>query len=430
METSEILILGAGISGLVLARELSKKGKQVILLEARERTGGRIHTIENEFPIPAETGAEFIHGRLSNTIKLLKNYNIAFSRTKGEIWRLRNGVYKKNADFVDEHEHLLKRKLKELEEDISVQQFLEQNFPGEEFHTLYAEVKKFVEGYDTADFTRASTFEFRKEWDETKDWKQYRIEGGYSKLTDALEKECRMNGCVFHLSTEAKEIHWKKSEVEVVCADGRKFTGQKIIITASLGVLRSGAIKFSPSLQEKEDAIQQLGFGEIIKILLYFKEEFWKKKENRKRTGENLKKLFFMNSDAEIPTWWTQYPSEKPLITGWLSGPAVKAYMDMNEEQLLEKAIASLAFIFKESEDDLKNELLHWKINNWSKDAFSRGSYAYATVGAEKQIEILSAPVENTIFFAGELFAPESGTGLVEAAIASGLKTAKKIIAA
>src|ERR1044072_5297200 len=121
MENSEIIIVGAGISGLVLARELSAAGKKVLLLEARDRIGGRIHTTEKtEFPVAAETGAEFIHGKLPKTIRLLKQYNIKFSPAKGAAWHLQDHVFKKSADFVEEHHHLLVKELKKLEEDVPV----------------------------------------------------------------------------------------------------------------------------------------------------------------------------------------------------------------------------------------------------------------------------------------------------------------------
>src|ERR1700759_4544445 len=121
MKAQQIIVVGAGISGLVLARELCRAGKQVLVLEARNRAGGRIHTTTaNEFPLAAETGAEFIHGHLPETIKLLKNYDISFSRTGGEIWQLQKGIFRENEDLVGEHHHLLKRELKKLEEDLPV----------------------------------------------------------------------------------------------------------------------------------------------------------------------------------------------------------------------------------------------------------------------------------------------------------------------
>jgi monoamine oxidase len=428
MESSEVIVVGAGVSGLVMARELCKAGMQVILLEARERIGGRIHTLsEEEFPTLAETGAEFIHGRLPQTIKLLKQYGIKFSRVKGEVWQLRNGELKKDYNFISDHHRLLSKKLRQLKEDIPVKKFLELNFPGEEFRSLCNSVTKFVEGYDTADVSRASTFEFREELFDAEDWKQYRVDGGYGRLIHALEEDCKKQGCIFHLSAEVKKIRWKKNEVELSCENGEKFSAKKIVITVPLGILQSGSLKFSPRLSDKAQVAGQLGFGEVIKILLLFDEAFWKKKETQQRTEKNLKKLFFMFSDALIPTWWTQYPSEQPLLTGWISGSLAEKYRKLSEEKILNDAMDSLAQIFGEEQKELKARLRSWKIINWSHEIFTRGSYVYATVHAEQKIEQLGKPVEDTLFFAGEIFAPESGIGLVEAAVASGLKTAKMI---
>ena len=79
MNNADVIIIGAGISGLVAARELCRAGQRVIILEARNRCGGRIHTLsQQEFPVIAETGAEFIHGKLPATLGLLKEYKIPY----------------------------------------------------------------------------------------------------------------------------------------------------------------------------------------------------------------------------------------------------------------------------------------------------------------------------------------------------------------
>ncbi|HTO97675.1 MAG TPA: FAD-dependent oxidoreductase [Myxococcales bacterium] len=56
-------MIGAGVAGLAAARELGRRGREVVVLEARDRIGGRIHTVrERGWPVPLEAGAEVIHG--------------------------------------------------------------------------------------------------------------------------------------------------------------------------------------------------------------------------------------------------------------------------------------------------------------------------------------------------------------------------------
>ena len=79
MVKPEILIIGAGAAGLMAAYTLSKAGKKVVLLEARDRIGGRIHTLDNDFPFKhAELGAEFVHGNLPVTMQLMHESGLEY----------------------------------------------------------------------------------------------------------------------------------------------------------------------------------------------------------------------------------------------------------------------------------------------------------------------------------------------------------------
>jgi len=95
-----IIIIGAGAAGLMAAKELSSKQQTVIVLEADKRLGGRIYTLYDVFEKPVETGAEFIHGKLTLTHQLLKEANLSFHATKGKMLNVENGEWKKQNDFT------------------------------------------------------------------------------------------------------------------------------------------------------------------------------------------------------------------------------------------------------------------------------------------------------------------------------------------
>src|SRR3954471_16442535 len=100
MTNYDVIIIGAGAAGLVVAKQLSKAGVHVALLEARNRIGGRAYTCRDEnFKMPVELGAEFIHGNLPTTFKLLKEYGISYSPTRGQIWHAQRGEMEKDKDF-------------------------------------------------------------------------------------------------------------------------------------------------------------------------------------------------------------------------------------------------------------------------------------------------------------------------------------------
>src|SRR6478672_8690270 len=153
----EIIVIGAGAAGLMVARKLSHQGKQVRIIEARERAGGRILTsITNEFSMPIEEGAEFIHGDLSESLRLLEEAGIRYYETAGDLYNAQESKVHKQNDFI-EHQKIFAKKLSEVNEEMSVQTFLDLNFKEEKYDSLRKSVEGYVQGYDLADLDKAST---------------------------------------------------------------------------------------------------------------------------------------------------------------------------------------------------------------------------------------------------------------------------------
>ena len=192
-----------------------------------------------------------------------------------------------------------------------------------------------------------------------------------------------------------------------------------MIITVSAGVLQSGTIQFNPALTDHAVAIQGLGFGTVIKFLLEFKTNFWEAFDDE---------AGFLLTDEEIPTWWTQLPAESNLLTGWLGGPNATKKIFEPDSSLLQTALLSLSSIFRIPPAMLQEELTNYKIINWLNQPHIKGGYSYNTLHSEKAKEILSSPVNNTIYFGGEAISKSESQGTVESALQSGHDTAKMLI--
>lgn len=425
MKRADAIVVGAGAAGLMAAYTLSKAGRKVIILEARNRTGGRIHTLKNEsFFTHAELGAEFIHGNLPVTMQLLEEADIKFSASDGEMWQYRDGKLAKSSWDVEGWGELM-QKLNGLKQDTNIGDFLIGHFSDERYNRLREFVTRFVSGYDTADPFKAGAFALRAEWQGEDDDAQHRIEGGYGRLISFLEKKNKAAGADLHLTSIVKTIEWGDKGVRVHVKDGDAYRADKIILALPLGILKadqeaSAAVSFDPPIAEHNRAISQMGFGSIVKLLLEFKNRFW---ENGGHPH-----LGFVLSDEEIPTWWTQYPARSNVLTGWLGGLPAERKKKLRDQELLNMGICSLANIFGKDVEELKNTLITSKIVNWTVDPFTLGSYAYDTVESHAARKVLSEPVDDTIYFAGEYLYEGPAMGTVEAALSSGMETAKKML--
>jgi monoamine oxidase len=423
---TDIIIIGAGASGLAAAYELSLVNKKVLVLEAKDRIGGRIDSVKDErFKQIIETGAEFIHGNLPITLQLLDKAGIKHHSVGGKMWEVEKGQVKKTKNFFEGWDRLIKQ-LHTLEKDMPIKNFLDQYFPGEKDNQLKESVLQFVQGYDAADATRASSFALREEW-ENEEGKQERIDNGYLELINFLAQETKKRGNEIFLSRVVKTIRWEKGIAVVITTNNERFIASKILITISLGVWQAegkpGCISFIPALTEKKDAARKMGFGAVIKINFQFGTQFWEEETNNRFDDAG-----FIFTDGEIPTWWTQNPKRNGIISGWLAGPGAFKLKDAAEEEVFEKAIHSLAYIFGNDESFIKEKLIAYYITNWTSDRFIRGAYSYATLNTSWARKILLQPIEQTLYFAGEALYTGSETGTVEGALANGIEVAREII--
>ena len=433
MKTTNVIIIGAGAAGLMAAYTLVKAGKTVRVLEARNRLGGRIHKItNNDFSFPVELGAEFIHGDLPITLSLLKEAGIGTTDVDFEMWQYHDGTFKQSDEFVEGWDRFLE-KVNELQNDLPILDFLKQNFAGEEYAKMRMQIENYVAGYDTADVHDASAFALRNEWNHEDEDAQHRVEGGYCKMVNYLADVCRNGASDILLNTVVQEVAWEKDKVKVTTTTGSVYEADKVIVALPLGVLHAakdddGAIQFHPSLNEQEEALQNIGFGSIIKILLEFDDAFWESDAVAKLAGADLSTMGFLFADEVIPTFWTQAPAHSPLLTGWLGGPPAHDMKDTLPEDILQLTLASLSHIFKIAPDALKNKLVAWQVANWTADPFTRGSYAYDKVKSPQARKRLLHPVENTIYFAGEYLYDGPAMGTVEAALTSGKEVAEMVL--
>ena len=419
--SQKIIIVGAGAAGLIAATRLAAHGFQVTILEARERVGGRIHTLRENFSQFVEAGAEFIHGNQPMTSTLLHQAGAMSTASEGQMYQRYKGKIAVDDSFNDDISEVT-RELESLEEDMPISTFLADKFSGKKYRELRENIQGFVEGFDAADMDRVSALALKKEWSEGAQDEQLHVAGGYQQVIFELEKEAAEKGVAIALGKEVSQILLTKDGVHITTTDKQRYLADKVIVTVPLGVLQSDSIKFVPRLDSHQDAFKKMGYGGVIKFLFEFKEPFC-----AKRFVKLYPNASFIFTDLDIPTWWTQNPSSIPLLTGWLAGPAAKS-AGVDNEALFHKAISTLSEIMECKTEEITQNIVAHHIENWIADPFARGAYSYATVEGRKMMEIVAKPVDEKLFFAGEAFYTGAASGTVEAALHSGAEVAETIL--
>ena len=438
----DVLIIGAGAAGLAAARDLSGSGKRICLIEARPRIGGRVHTLHVPgLPLPIELGAEFIHGEAEASFAIVDAAGLLTYEIPAHQWRSRDGVWELIHDFWSEIDRVRAR-IRRLKRDRSFAEFLRtQRFPPRVRELALG----FVEGYHASHADRISAQALATSDDEQDDpsgTKQFRIASGYDSLLSWLRAGLHPDRTELLLGCVATRVEWSTSRgVAVDCRIGkieRTIRAHKAIVTLPIGVWKApreqaGTIRFDPLLREKEQVLEKVEVGHVVKIAFHFRERFWDRADflEERSTGKESEGgrpwTFLQSNDGFPPTWWNMAPVRAPLLTGWAGGHAADALLAEGDRSMVDRALDSMSRAFRMPRRELDSLLIHAHFHNWQADPFSRGAYSYAGVGGKNAHAALARPIGGVLFFAGEATTGDE-TGTVAGAIGTGQRAAREIM--
>jgi monoamine oxidase len=437
----DVLIVGAGAAGLAAARDLSGAGKRVFIAEARHRIGGRIHTLHlSDLPLPVELGAEFIHGEAETSFAIVEAAALHVYQLPDNHWMVRNGAWEIIEDFWARMNRVRAR-IRPAKRDRSFADFLKSQKLDPRTREL---ARNYVEGYHAAHADRMSSQALTTSDEEQEDPggnKQFRIASGYDSLLAWLRSGLDPSRSSLLLGTTVTSIGWSKSGVSATCRTGkqeRTIRARRALITIPIGVWKApaeqeGAIRFDPQLTSKQNALDTIEVGHVVKIAFHFRERFWDdddflESRIRKQDRQQHTPLNFVHSDNRfMPTWWTMAPARAPILTGWAGGHAADALLAEGSASMVDRALDSMAETFGVRRRQLDSQLIATHSHNWQADPFSRGAYSYAAVGGKDSHDALAKPLNGVLFFAGEATSGDE-TGTVAGAIATGHRAAKEIL--
>lgn len=441
----EVVIIGAGLSGLAAAQSLCSEGVKVRVLEARDRIGGRVYTLHDpSFPMPVELGAEFVHGRPAEIFEIAHAGGLTITEVSGPHRAVRNGKPIGNGERFTKVDEIFARMADPALPDQTFANFLAPLDVDEEARGA---ALGYVEGFNAARADRISTrsLAYESQAQEAIDGDRgFRFQAGYDRLAQWLWDRCASHSAALHLNRIVTRIRWQRGRVEVeaqpVGGGGSEsapapvtFVADRAIVTVPLGVLAApegatGAIRFIPNLPELEEALKRLEMGQAVRVTMRFGAALGQHHPILAEPG------FVHSDDESFPTWWTSMPAPAPqeapslVLTAWAGGPKAERLSNLDRSALVERAVDSLARILGVARASVARHVQGWHVHNWSLDPFARGAYSYAGVGGLEARSSLAIPVEDTLYFAGEASDTAGHAATVHGALASGHRAARQIL--
>jgi monoamine oxidase len=424
------IIIGAGAAGLAAAAELTSRGRRINLVEARDRLGGRVFTESSPTSgLPIELGAEFIHGQSDAVFNELRRSGDVAIDAARERWVVTSeGLRRAEGQFVE-----LKRHFGRIEPplpDVPFEAFLQRHR-----RTLPPRVRRLarsmVEGFDAADPARISAREVLDEWSgpAAADQPAFRPSGGYFRLLQSIARRLPPDRAEVRFGTVVQAIHWRRGRVDIDATrrgEPLRLSAPRAIVTLPLGVLQlaetsPGFVRFVPELGEKRSALAHLASGPVVKVILTFARPFWAELQSRQYAGA----AFFFAPEAPFPTFWTSLPLRTSTLVAWSAGPNAERLAGLSEDRRLESVFESLRTIF--GRRDFASMLDSVASHDWQADPYARGAYSYVVAGGAGARKTLAAPVDGTLFFAGEACDAEGEAATVGGALRSGSAAAKQV---
>ena len=417
------MIIGADSARLAAARALVDGGVSVIVLEARDRIGGRIWT-NRTMGMPIDLGASWIHGIQGNPLSTLAD-KVGAARVTTDYESV--ALYDQKGVRVDEAVVSATRKnfaalvaavdayREEQDGDMPLAKAIAavrgKIASGDALHRLDFAVHTTIE-HEYAASVQALSMQHWDAGDEGAGDDQV-FPGGYDQLLTPLAA-----GVDVRLSQVVTQVQHSDDGC-TVHTQGATYRAEQVLVTVPLGVLKAGGVAFVPPLPaRKQTAVSRLGFGLLDKLALRFDAPFWPAN------------LMIDRDDAQYGRWAEALNLQpvlgKPILLCFNAADYAQKMQSKSDAEAVADALAALRSVFGVGVPEPKAFLR----TRWGADPFARGSYSFLAVGATPDDrDALAEPVGEHLYFAGE--ATHRGhAGTVHGALLSGKAAAVAMLAA
>ena len=403
----DVAIIGAGAAGLGAAHALKDAGVDILLLEARDRVGGRGYTVQAAPDVIFDVGCGWLHSADRNSfVPIAEQLHFEINRDLPP-WRERAFGKAFPQKDRDEFIHALDDFFERLREaakagiDQPADRYLE---AGNRWNPMIDAISTYINGCELGE---VSILDFDAYEDTNVNW---RVRRGYGALLAAYGAPLPI---AFNCNVTLIDHSGKRLRIET--SQGT-LAADKVIVTVPTNLIADEAIRFFPALPAKLDAAAGLPLGLADKVTLLLAEPEALPKEGNLR-GATMRR--------EMGTYHLR-PFGQPCIEGYFGGRYAQALEDAGDGAI---AAASIDEIVSFLGNDFRRKLTPLRESRWAHDPFARGSYSHALPGHAGDRVVLATPVDGRLFFAGEATSPDFFT-TAHGARDSGERAAKEVLAA
>lgn len=429
----KVIVIGAGIAGITAAKNLTDQGIPVLVLEARDRVGGRIQTL-HVWGKALDLGAAWIHGTKNNPLTnianelnlktIITNYNdqdLAQQFHSIALYQSNNIkvsalAIQKAVAIINQFKIMLADNSNEMA-NLSMEAAFNRYIQNISLNESDAALLHYL-------FESAYLYEFAAELNSLSANADVVYEGssvsgenvllvnGYDQLLTPLIKNIDIK-----LNQRVVKIDYNKNGVDVYTSNDR-YHAERVIVTVPLGVLKANSIIFSPALSsQKKSIINKMDMGVYNKLYLRFDYPFWDVDK------EWLGLMLGKQNRWEIMNDYKTH--HMPVLTFFSAGSVAKEIEKWDDKKIVKQAMMVLKKMYGQSIP----EPTSYVITRWNNDPFSRGSYSYLPVGVDmNSYKQLAKPIDGRLYFAGEATS-SNDPATVHGAYLSGVRAAREVLA-
>ncbi|MCE9622782.1 MAG: FAD-dependent oxidoreductase [Actinomycetia bacterium] len=332
-----VVVVGAGAAGVAAARQLADDGFDVVVIEARDRVGGRVHSVTAVDDLIVELGASWVHDvTASDLADQLAELAVAVAPFDYD----EQSVLAADGQRIDDIEGFVQPATEAIaaaidwaedeEFDLSLAAAIERSGAAQDVDPEaldHVDASEIAAEYG-ADASELSTWWGQEEGTEGDD---LIVLGGYDAIVQEMAE-----GLNIETLRPVRRIEWGTNGVHVLDENGNEVEGDRVVITVPLGVLKSGSIEFEPPLPDsKNEAIDSIGFGLLDKVWFVFEEAFW--------TEDSLMWNIAGDPGAPYREWFNLLPLiGRPVLLSLVGGPVAREWAQRPDADVKMAALAQL----------------------------------------------------------------------------------------